>query len=432
MAETVFFSWQADTPTLTGRNFVERALERAIGRVNDQLEVDEPEREGVVIDKDTKGVAGQPPIVDTIFKKIDAATVFVPDLTFVGMRADGRPTPNPNVLIEYGWALKSLGYNRIVPLMNIAHGAPTGDAMPFDMRHLRNPIAYDLPPDASDQKKKEEREKLSRLLEEAIQAVFEIEGTRAQGSSRQLAPFPAMSPADRPSRFRHPGVPIGISDHPFKQKDIREIFLSGDPGIWLRVMPTTTQGRTWSAVDIKSAATTDGFFLTPIFHQSVGLSYLRADDGFGAFENQQDSHTSEIAFCFESGEIWSVNTSLMGRIRNAVAVRGEQPGISSIEPEFKRSLAVYVALLGRLGIKPPYKWVAGIEGMKGFGLYHPPRPDHYFPIPGPRGSCVAEIVSDEGVISEGQTPRDALRPFFVKLFAKCGIERPEHLDEIET
>jgi hypothetical protein len=35
-----------------------------------------------------------------------------------------RPTPNPNVLIEYGWALKSLTYNSIVPLMNTFYGEP--------------------------------------------------------------------------------------------------------------------------------------------------------------------------------------------------------------------------------------------------------------------------------------------------------------------
>jgi Molybdopterin-binding domain of aldehyde dehydrogenase len=50
--------------------------------------------------------------VETIFRKIDKAAAFVPDLTLVSERRDGRPTPNPNVLIEYGWALKSLGHGR--------------------------------------------------------------------------------------------------------------------------------------------------------------------------------------------------------------------------------------------------------------------------------------------------------------------------------
>jgi hypothetical protein len=103
-----------------------------------------------VVDRDTQGVPGVPPIVDTIFHKIDSATIFVPDLTFVGKRIDRRPTPNPNVLVEYGWALKSLRYTRIIPVMNVAFGEPTPETMPFDMRHLRHPkCTYSLPTRAS-------------------------------------------------------------------------------------------------------------------------------------------------------------------------------------------------------------------------------------------------------------------------------------------
>jgi hypothetical protein len=133
MPSTIFFSWQADTKTRSGRNFIERALTRAASRISEDTEVEEAVREGLTVDRDTMGVAGSPPIVETIFRKIDQAAVFVPDLTFTGKRLDGRPTPNPNVLVEYGWALKSLGYGRIVPVMNIAHGDPIADAMPFNM-----------------------------------------------------------------------------------------------------------------------------------------------------------------------------------------------------------------------------------------------------------------------------------------------------------
>src|SRR4051794_26567008 len=119
MALTIFFSWQADRSTKEGRNLVERALEAAVGRIGQDAAIEEAIRE-LAVDRDTKGVPGSPPIVETIFKKIDGAAVFVPDLTFVGLRNDGRPSPNPNVLIEYGWALKALGHARILPVMNIA------------------------------------------------------------------------------------------------------------------------------------------------------------------------------------------------------------------------------------------------------------------------------------------------------------------------
>jgi hypothetical protein len=167
MPNTVFFSWQADTGNREGRSFIERALERAVARISADTTIEEPERD-LQIDRDTKNVPGSPPIVDTIFRKIDQATVFVPDLTFVGTRLDERPTPNPNVLVEYGWAVKSLGYERMVPVMNTAYGEPTGDAMPFDMRHLRNPITYCCPADLAEADLKKVRDQLAKDLEKAI------------------------------------------------------------------------------------------------------------------------------------------------------------------------------------------------------------------------------------------------------------------------
>ena len=77
------------------------------------------------------------------------------------------------MLVEYGWALKSLGYGRIVPVMNIAHGDPIADAMPFNMRHLRNPIAYHCPDDLDNSARKDVRDRLATEVEAAIRAVFD-------------------------------------------------------------------------------------------------------------------------------------------------------------------------------------------------------------------------------------------------------------------
>lgn len=161
---TIFFSWQADTPTKEGRNLIERALERAANRIGGDTNVEEAVRD-LEIDRDTKGAPGSPPIVETIFRKIDRAAIFVPDLTFVGKRLDGRPTPNPNVLVEYGWALKSLGHSRILPVMNTAFGTPTAETMPFDMIHLRHPILFNCSADATEESRRQEREVLARKLE---------------------------------------------------------------------------------------------------------------------------------------------------------------------------------------------------------------------------------------------------------------------------
>jgi hypothetical protein len=53
-----------------------------------------------VIDRDTAGVPGSPDIAHTIFDKIDAAAVFVCDVSIVNADTAGRPTPNPNVLLR--------------------------------------------------------------------------------------------------------------------------------------------------------------------------------------------------------------------------------------------------------------------------------------------------------------------------------------------
>jgi hypothetical protein len=138
-AATVFFSWQSDKSTKEGRNLVDRALKAALERISKDIDIDERPHD-LVLDKDTQGVPGSPPIFDTILGKIDRAAVFITDLTFVAQRENGEPMPNSNVLIEYGYALKSLGHTRIIAVMNTAYGKPKRETMPFDLRPFASPI----------------------------------------------------------------------------------------------------------------------------------------------------------------------------------------------------------------------------------------------------------------------------------------------------
>ena len=72
MTASVFFSWQSDTATREGRNFVRRALDQAVAKIATDVEVDQAVREGLAVDSDTQGVSGSPPITETILRKIDA------------------------------------------------------------------------------------------------------------------------------------------------------------------------------------------------------------------------------------------------------------------------------------------------------------------------------------------------------------------------
>ncbi|MCP4347706.1 MAG: nucleotide-binding protein [Desulfobacterales bacterium] len=132
---SVFFSWQSDSSKKTNLNFIEECLKKSvkeIARENSTI---------IILDRDTKGVGGTPSIVDVIFKKIRSCDIFVWDATIINNLP--RYTPNPNVLLELGYAFAVVGEGRIIGIMNEANGiAP--DKLPFDLVHRRWPIRYKL------------------------------------------------------------------------------------------------------------------------------------------------------------------------------------------------------------------------------------------------------------------------------------------------
>lgn len=183
----IFLSWQSDTPTMTGRNLINRALELAIRSLHAEATV-EPAERGLAVDMDTQGVPGSPPILDTILGKIDAAAVFVSDLTYVATRLGGGRVPNPNVCIEHGYALKALSWRRVVAVMNTAHGGPREYELPFDLRHARHPITFDCPDDADDATRRSARDALAKDLATALRAIL--------GDATALASLRPPAPAE--------------------------------------------------------------------------------------------------------------------------------------------------------------------------------------------------------------------------------------------
>lgn len=140
-AFVIFWSWQSDSPNATNRNFVEKCLQAAAKSLSKETPV------VITIDRDTRGVGGTPAIVDTVLRKILAADIFVWDATFVSLHP--KPSPNPNVLFELGYAFAVLGEGRIIGVANTA-GIPDNAPLPFDLNHRRWPIRYSLDPSSSD------------------------------------------------------------------------------------------------------------------------------------------------------------------------------------------------------------------------------------------------------------------------------------------
>lgn len=188
MSDTVFYSWQSDLPNTTNRGFIQAALEKAAKAIrnDDSVEI-EP-----VIDRDTQGVGGSPDIASTIFDKIEQASIFVCDVSFINPDArEGRLTPNPNILLELGYALKVLGASRIIMVMNTAFGR--AEDLPFDLR-LKRVLSYRMDDENPD--RATERNKLAGMLESGLRTIFE--GLQREMPGEVIQPSLAPVTAPRP------------------------------------------------------------------------------------------------------------------------------------------------------------------------------------------------------------------------------------------
>lgn len=143
MRRTVFYSWQSDLPNSTNRSFIESCLKLVISKVGQK----EPLSVELAIDRDTKDTPGTPEIVDTIFKKIDDCCLFIADISIINKTSESRKCPNPNVLVELGYAAKSIGWERIICIYNKDFGS--FEDLPFDLRQ-RRPLAYSLEDNTKD------------------------------------------------------------------------------------------------------------------------------------------------------------------------------------------------------------------------------------------------------------------------------------------
>jgi len=142
MKVTVFYSWQSDLPNNTNRGFIQSVIEKSIQSIkrNETFDLD------ICLERDTQGQPGSPDIASTILQKIDSCDIFVADISIVtrDLQEGKRFSPNPNVMIELGYAIKSIGWDRIILFCNEIYG--TGDKLPFDIQQHRR-IGYKLKPD---------------------------------------------------------------------------------------------------------------------------------------------------------------------------------------------------------------------------------------------------------------------------------------------
>ena len=163
----IFFSWQSDRDANVCSRFIGLALQAAIETLQPQFAAE------LLLDSGTTGVAGTPPVSETILGKIRRCDLFVGDVSFVGSTPTGEKLlPNPNVMTEFGYARSILDDQQIVLVMNTAFGPERN--LPFDLAHLRHPVAYHLEEGGADGARRARRTAFAAKLTPCIEASIRV------------------------------------------------------------------------------------------------------------------------------------------------------------------------------------------------------------------------------------------------------------------
>ena len=159
----IFYSWQSDLPSKENRNFIQDCIDRLVRKYKDVIAIE--------ADRDTKNQTGSPDISTTIFDKINDSDLFIADISIINksklslFQRKSKPTPNPNVLIELGYAACALGWDRIICVYNTDYSEI--ETLPFDLRQHRI-TSYSL----KGKNKSEERQALVNAFSATIDGLL--------------------------------------------------------------------------------------------------------------------------------------------------------------------------------------------------------------------------------------------------------------------
>lgn len=412
MAFVIFYSWQGDRDPKTTRYLIRDALDLAAQKVAQEMKVEEVLR----VDQDTQGVPGHPEIFRTICDKIDACAIFVADLTYVGGTEIGERLPNPNVAIELGYALKSVGPDRYIAVMNTVYGGP--DDLPFDLRHRRWPIRYSLSPQASADEKNREKQELANGLAGAIRSIIES-GMLHMPASVDLV-VETLSTSS-PAIFYDESQPFAILDE-FRREGVELHVLRGAK-LYLRLIPTRSV-TALSTADVYDLAKRSVLEPMRDANAPTGVTWVR--NQYGAAAVAMNRETNEVFMLSQilkrTREIWGVDALT---VRKEYCKGNTDFGYfagGAIEKTLDASLSHYIRVAKEhLGLTLPLRFIAGVDGVANYRMA---LPSGYWENFG--GRMIDNHLSYEGRIeSFDSAPHDLLRPFYEKLWRECGLERPD-------
>ena len=412
----VFYAWQSDRPARFNRYLIRIALNLAAENISNDPAVGVRVR----IDADTEGILGHVPVTETILKKIERCDVFAPDLTFVAQADSGKLIPNPNVMLEYGYALHAKTHSALMPVMNSAYGGP--DKLPFDMGHLRHPLHYNLPATADNAARRQVRKKITEDFEGILRLMI------AQTPSEQNTAVPFhKTPEVRPAFF----FPQNASIASFGEHGEQEYQFDGDRVIYLRFFPKSASNQPIVGRALLKEIFNFRRTIKPMARAGGGISSTNRY-GWVVIDGRSNDTAKGITQGFISGELWGLNSEAFHAFSFSTYA-GEQAaiglGVISVEKLLARALENYaIVATTEMKLQPPFMIEVGAVGLSG-AFMGAPHPDftngHYY---GPIHED-ALLRQYELADTRPTTLMDRLRQFLDELYDLAECRRSEVLTD---
>lgn len=350
----VFWSWQNDYKPESNRQFIRGALDEAVKQAAEELGLEPAERPE--LDHDTKNTPGMAEITNTILKKINESAVFVADLTPIGETDNGKALPNPNVMIELGWALKALGPDRIIAVMNTNSGYTPHD-LPFDIRH-RRAMTYELAPSASKSDRAKIRKRLTTELTEALKTNL---SQYVEEQAADVAYNGAAAKDGDPSIWASCEGTFEYIDTSDRNSSV---VVPPPPRAYIRIIPSDWKAEVPTVHDIHCAG--DRLVVWPASEGTSSGDFGPCEEGFarlwftGRHENKPESANIVLWFD-ETGEFWAIHGTAVAEWKQDKKMLR----VDSLIKGWRRTLNAAMLVLDHFGAHPARKVEVGIVGIKG-------------------------------------------------------------------
>lgn len=395
MENTVFYSWQSDRPSKNTQYFIENALKEAIKKVAESMAIEVAPR----LDRDTKNVPGTPDVVKTIFEKVSKCAIFVADLTIVAKTPRGKNIPNPNVLIEFGYALGKIGSEKIIFVMNEAYGAAKED-LPFNINQRKWPIRYFLKVNDTPENYTLQRQHLISELEKAVKLI--IQETNVFSSAEDIkSKWKSSSYLDDDDKLVRLS-PLDDDD----EEDPLDVYWHNKPQAFLRIIPNNV-GKRWQAIELKEILEKNSPRLVPMGKDGDSWPVMNQHGAIAIPNRNYNKSVSIERFTqvFHNMEIWGINQAcLKNRSNQRNRIRS-----LAIEKMFVFTLDSYLDFLkNNIEDATSFRFIAGLSDVSDYAITSK--------LNDTTGNCVEkEIIYKSPIEKLTKEPVELLLPFFKKI-----------------